>query len=188
MLPVLQRSAVILKDVLDHSLADIAATLATTVPAVKAALVRGRRSLRAQPAPDVAPWRDRPETSARERARLELHVALFNARDWSGLRDLLAEECRLDLVSRSDCTGKGQIGPYLANYAADSPRLALGRVEGRMVIGVHRATSTSTDRPDYILSLDWRGDRVSVIRDYRYVPYIMEEVEYDPEEAKGDVQ
>src|SRR5450432_1000223 len=48
-LPVLQRSAVILKDVLDSSLEEIAETLGTTVPAVKAALVRGRRALSTRP-------------------------------------------------------------------------------------------------------------------------------------------
>ncbi len=41
-LPVRQRSAVILKDVLGHSLDEIANTLHTSVPAVKAALSRGR--------------------------------------------------------------------------------------------------------------------------------------------------
>jgi RNA polymerase sigma-70 factor (ECF subfamily) len=41
-LPVTQRSAVILKDVLGHSLEETAETMGTTIMAVKAALVRGR--------------------------------------------------------------------------------------------------------------------------------------------------
>src|SRR5450755_4726279 len=45
-LPVIQRSAVILKDVLGHSLEETAETMETTVMAVKAALVRGRENLR----------------------------------------------------------------------------------------------------------------------------------------------
>jgi RNA polymerase sigma-70 factor (ECF subfamily) len=44
-LPVIQRSAVILKDVLGHSLEETAQTMETTVMAVKAALVRGRARL-----------------------------------------------------------------------------------------------------------------------------------------------
>ncbi|MEO7327863.1 MAG: RNA polymerase sigma factor, partial [Minicystis sp.] len=44
-LPLTQRSAVILKDVLDHSLEETAETMGTTVMAVKAALVRGRAKL-----------------------------------------------------------------------------------------------------------------------------------------------
>src|SRR5262245_35114122 len=45
-LPTTQRCAVILKDVLDHSLEETAATMETTVMAVKAALVRGRAALK----------------------------------------------------------------------------------------------------------------------------------------------
>src|SRR5262245_36465614 len=41
-LPVIQRSAVILKDVLGHSLDEIATATGSTVPAIKAALSRGR--------------------------------------------------------------------------------------------------------------------------------------------------
>src|SRR5882672_9041293 len=44
-LPVSQRSAVILKDVLGHSLEEAAETMGATVMAVKAALVRGRAGL-----------------------------------------------------------------------------------------------------------------------------------------------
>lgn len=175
-LPVLQRSAVILKDVLDHSLEEIAETLGTTVPAVKAALVRGRRSLREQPVPENVPWRDRPETTPAERALLERYVALFNACDWNGLRDLLAEECRLDLVAKTSRRGKGAIAPYFGNYAKEHTRLALGEAEGRSVIGVYREGNQG--RPDYVISLDSDGDHVTLIRDYRYVPYLMDELAF----------
>jgi RNA polymerase sigma-70 factor, ECF subfamily len=175
-LPVLQRSAVILKDVLDCSLDEVAQTLGTTVPAVKAALVRGRGTLRAQPVPEIVPWRDRPGTTPEERALLERYVALFNAQDWTGVEALLAEECRLDLLSRSQRRGKAQVRTYFGNYAKQHVRLALGRAEGRTVIGVYGGRS----EPDYVISLDWEGDRVALIRDYRYVPYLMEQLEYEP--------
>ncbi|MBA2674629.1 MAG: RNA polymerase sigma factor, partial [Ramlibacter sp.] len=58
-LPVAQRSVVILKDVLEESLADIAALLGISTDAVKGHLARGRARLReinAQPAP-AAPAR-----------------------------------------------------------------------------------------------------------------------------------
>jgi RNA polymerase sigma factor (sigma-70 family) len=177
-LPVLQRSVVIMKDVLDSSLDEIAQTLRTTVPAVKAALVRARRTLAALPAPDLVPWRDRPETSPSERAQLERYVALFNAKDWAGVQSLLAEECELDLVAKSARKGKPQISLYYGNYAKDDARLALGEVEGRTVIGVYRP-STST-HPEYVITIDWRGDRVGFIRDYRYVPYLMAELAFEP--------
>src|SRR5262249_41530800 len=135
-LPVSQRSAVILKDVLGHSLDDIAAATGMTVPAVKAALVRGRANLRARAQPDFAPWRDRPETSPEERALLWRYVSLFNARDWEGVRAMLLEECRLDLVSKSARQGKA-VGHYFERYAAEHDlRFVLGSAEGRDLIGV----------------------------------------------------
>jgi RNA polymerase sigma-70 factor (ECF subfamily) len=180
-LPVLQRSVVILKDVLDSSLEEIAETLGTTVPAVKAALHRGRQALLSMPRPDVVPWRDRPGTSPEERQLLERYVALFNARDWPGLQGLLVEECRLDLVARSARRGQRQVAPYYGNYAKDDSRVAIGRAEGRLVLGVYRPASATV--PAYVITLDWDGDRVGLIRDYRYVPYLMNELTFELEET-----
>jgi RNA polymerase sigma-70 factor (ECF subfamily) len=173
-LPVLSRSAVILKDVLGCSLEEIAETIGSTVPAVKAALWRGRSGLRAQPRPDVTPWRDRPETTPAERALLDRYCALFNARDWVGLQALLAEECRLDLVARSARRGKKQIAPYFGNYAKEQLRVALARAEGRDVLAVYPQAPDS--RPLYVIALDGDGEKVTFIRDYRYVPYLMREL------------
>lgn len=175
-LPVLQRSAVILKDVLDSSLEEIAQVLRTTVPAVKAALVRGRRALAAQPTPDVVPWRDRPETSPAERAQLDRYIALFNARNWSALQALLAEECELDLVAKAARKGPTQVSKYFGHYANDEVFMGLGEAEGRTVIGVFRPPSTL---PAYVITIDWQHDRVRRIRDYRYVPYLMAELGFD---------
>ena len=180
-LPVLQRSSVILKDVLGLSLEEIADTTGTTVPAVKSALNRGRTTLRNQPGQDLVPWRDWPETSRDERALLDRYVALFNARDWDGVESLLSEECRLDLVSKSLRRGKKQVAPYLGNYAREDVRLAVGRAEGRDVIGVFRPSRS--DRPEYIIALQPEGDRVGLIRDWRYVPYLIGEIAFEIEDA-----
>jgi len=61
-LPLVQRSAVILKDVLGLSLEETADAMATTIPAVKAALVRGRSNLRE---PDDGDLRTEVVTRAR---------------------------------------------------------------------------------------------------------------------------
>jgi RNA polymerase sigma factor (sigma-70 family) len=176
-LPVLQRSSVILKDVLGLSLEEIAQATGTTVPAVKAALNRGRGRLRDQPSQDLVPWRDRPETSPDERRVLSRYVALFNAKDWEGVAALLSEECRLDLVSKSARKGRKQITPYFGNYARESLELAIGSAEGRDVIGVYR--SPGGERPDYVIALELDGDRVGQIRDWRYVPYLMRELRFE---------
>jgi RNA polymerase sigma-70 factor (ECF subfamily) len=164
-LPVMQRSAVILKDVLGCTLEEIAETTGRSVLAVKAALVRGRASLRAQTEPDVVPWRDHPETSPDERAVLDRYCALFNARDWSGVQALLSEECRLDLVAKASRRGRAQIVPYFGNDAQEDTRVAVAKVEGRHLLAVFRPASSP--RPTYVIALECEGGAVRLIRDYR---------------------
>ena len=183
-LPVSQRSAVILKDVLGHTLEEISAATGASVPAVKAALVRGRANLRARAQPDFAPWRDRAETSPEERALLWRYVSLFNAKDWQGVRAMLLEECRLDLVSKSARQGKA-VGLYFDRYQQEHDlRFALGTAEGRDLIGVFRGQS---ERPAYVILIDFDGDQVSLIRDYRYLPYVAAELHFEPH-SQGDIR
>src|SRR6266446_723223 len=89
-----QRSCVILKDVLGHSLDEIATTLGMTVPAVKAALHRGRSRLRELRTIEVPTARSASPEIAR-------YAALFNARDWDTVRAMLTEDARLDLVAHA---------------------------------------------------------------------------------------
>lgn len=170
-LPVMQRSAVILKDVLGESLAEIAEHLGTTIGAVKALLVRGRATLRAHA-------EDRPADNlptAEHRALVEQYVALFNRRDWPGVQALLLEEVRLDLVAKSQRQGKS-VGAYFGRYAQEPDvTLRIGRCEGREVIAVFRGDATT---PASIILLETDGDRVSFIRDFRYVPYLVGELEF----------
>ena len=86
-LPTVQRSVVILKDVLDQSLEEIAAMLDLTVNAVKGHLARGRARLKAINAQAPAQPAPRPPSPAVAR-----YVALFNRRDWDGLRAMLADD------------------------------------------------------------------------------------------------
>jgi RNA polymerase sigma factor (sigma-70 family) len=167
-LPVSQRSAVILKDVLGHSLEETAATMATTVPAVKSALVRGRAALRASAAAENA-------SDTYPRARLDEYAALFNAHDWDGVRKLVGEDCRLDLVSKSQRRGKA-VGMYFGNYEKLDVRLAVVRLEGQHALAAFPNGATT---PEYFILLEWDGERVTAIRDFRYVPYIALEADYD---------
>src|SRR5260370_16853985 len=107
-LPVTQRSAVILKEVLGPSLEETAETMGTTVMAVKAALVRGRRTL-------LEREPDRAETAATTRADLDRYASLFNARDWDGVRAPVSDDWRLDLVSHPH-PPLHHIPPYLHRY------------------------------------------------------------------------
>jgi RNA polymerase sigma-70 factor (ECF subfamily) len=163
-LPVTQRSAVVLKDVLGHSLEETAETMGTTVMAVKAALVRGRKNLSGDRAP--------PPTSV-ARADLDKYVTLFNARDWDGVRAMIAGDCKLDLVSKSQRRGK-QVGMYFSNYEKERFELRVIRVDGRVALGVY---ASPAEKPVYFILLDFEDGRVKTIRDFRYVPYIAREAE-----------
>ena len=171
-LPPAQRACVILKDVLEHSLGDVAAELNISVPAVKAALHRGRAALPAAAGggPVAAP-RARDVSAA-----LQRYASLFNAHDWDGVRALLADDVRLDLVSRRKLTGR-EVGSYFTNYdRAHDWQLTPAWFDGREVLGVRHDRSAA--RPDYIIALTWQGGRVQTIRDYRYVPYIAQEGDF----------
>ncbi|HUJ62669.1 MAG TPA: sigma-70 family RNA polymerase sigma factor [Kofleriaceae bacterium] len=165
-LPVIQRSAVILKDVLGHSLEETAAAMDTTVMAVKAALVRGRAKLR-EAAVEQAP------AQQVGRAELDRYATLFNAGDWDGVRAMISEDCRLDLVSKAQRRGKA-VGAYFTRYAAERVTLRVVELEGRLALAAHVAGAA---RPSYFILLDFADGRVAAIRDFRYVPYVAAEAE-----------
>src|SRR5689334_22229072 len=128
-----QRGCVILKDVLDHSLDEIAAELGLSVQAVKAALHRGRVALQAASA--SAPSVGSPAGASPE---LRRYAALFGAHDWDGVRALLADDVRLDLVSRRKSGGRRDVARYFGNYARTPGwRVAPARFDGREVLAVH---------------------------------------------------
>ncbi len=169
MLPVAQRSAVILKDVLAHSLEETAETMGTTVTAVKALLVRGRANLRAQE-------HEEREITMTTRAELDRYASLFNARDWDGVRALVSDDCRLDLVSKSQRRGQ-QVGMYFGRYEKENVELRVVRLEGQLAFAAHVA---GAELPAYFILLAFEDGRVTNIRDFRYVPYIVAEAEYEP--------
>jgi RNA polymerase sigma-70 factor (ECF subfamily) len=164
-LPVVQRSAVILKDVLGHSLEETAETMGTTVLAVKSALVRGRARLLQAEAEDHA------AADAATKAALDRYAALFNARDWDGVRALVSDDCQLDLVSKSQRRGKA-VGAYFARYEKEDVSLRVVRLEGQLVLAAYVSGAA---RPAYFVLLGWNAERVASIRDFRYVPYVAAE-------------
>lgn len=167
-LPLGQRSAVILKDVLGHSLEETADTMGISVMAVKAVLVRGRAKIREAAAVDAV-------GKASDRASLERYATLFNAKDWDGVRALVGEECRLDLVAKSQRQGKAWHGMYFGRYAKEAVRLRLVELEGALALAAFDGDAAA---PSYFVLLELEDGLVRAIRDYRYVPYIAREAEY----------
>ena len=170
-LPTRQRSAVILFDVLGHALDETARLLDTNVAAVKAALHRGRTRLRelGREGPAAAMP---PDISPEQRSQVQMYAQRFNARDFDGLRDLLAEEARLNLPNRVQAKGKAQVGGYFTNYAkALDVRAEAAVIEGRAGVWM---TDSDADHPAYPVLLTWRDGRLVDILDFRYARYVSE--------------
>ncbi len=136
-LPPRERSCVVLKDVLDLSLDEVAASVGCTRGAVKAALHRGRAKLEALRKAHPAGF---PRTHAGDRETLELlqeYCNRFNARDWPALAELLADDLKLDVVGvLEDGTREVLLDRYVVNYGLleGSFRLEPGWVEGEPVL------------------------------------------------------
>jgi RNA polymerase sigma-70 factor (ECF subfamily) len=173
-LPAAQRSSVLLSDVLGYSLAETGEILGVSLASVKAALHRGRAGLkRIADAPPVAT----PPLAAAERDRLQAYADRFNARDFDALRDLLAEDVRLDLANRMRLDGRKDVSVYFTRYGANTGwRFAPAMAEGRPALLV---TDTSREKTvaDYVVLLDWKDGRIAAIRDFRFAPYVMDGME-----------
>jgi RNA polymerase sigma-70 factor (ECF subfamily) len=170
-LPTVQRSVVILKDVLDQSLEEIAVLLDLTVNAVKAHLARGRSGLKAINAQASAQPAPRPPSPAVAR-----YVALFNGRDWDGLRAMLADDVKLNQATYPLRAGRADVGMFFTIYAKiDGVWLAPAWLEGREVIAVFE--DRADPKPSYFMWLEWRDGLIGFIRDYRYVGYVAADAE-----------
>jgi RNA polymerase sigma-70 factor (ECF subfamily) len=174
-LPVKQRSCVILMDVIGHSLDEIGEVIDGSIPAVKAALNRGRARLRelAQE-PDDRPL---PVLTEPQRSLLAAYVDRFNARDFDTIRNMLADEVRLELVNKTRLNGRAEVGKYFSNYALVHDWLLVpGFVDRRPAILVRNPGNASA-APTYFVLLDWAGDRLIRIIDFRNARYATEGAE-----------
>jgi len=93
------------------------------------------------------------------------------------VRDLLAEDVRLDLVARLQRRGKGEVGEYLGRYAAAVQwAYAAAVVDGRAGMLVYDR-AVSLDTPAYFVVLAFDGGRVVSIRDFLFARYALEGAE-----------
>lgn len=184
-LPVLPRCAVVLKDVLGHSLEEVAGIAGCSVPAAKSALQRGRQRLKelAADGGDVARL---PLLSDDERRRLQTYVAAFRAGDFDGIRAMLADDVRVELVNRLTLVGREKVSPYFTRYAELTHwRFGLGAVDGRPAILVYDGNG-AMDRPNHFILVDRRAGRIHGFTDFLYAPYAMEACDWvvlDPPSA-----
>lgn len=175
-LPELQRCAVILKDVLGHSVEEIASIAGCSPAAAKSALQRGRVALRqlAQAPEDIR----LPPMSDADRRKIAAYVQLFQSGDFDAIRAMLADDVKLDLVNRLQMEGRDRIGLYFTRYAEVTKwRFALGAIEGQPAMLVFDSTG-SMERPAHFVLVDWSESRISAIRDFLFAPYVLEGMEW----------
>lgn len=167
-LPPKERACVLLKDVFDYSLEEIADLVDSTVGGVKAALNRARTKLAESP---PAAKRDR-NVSPELKQILQLYVERFNRRDWDAVRELTSADARLNVAERF--AGKFAEAPYFYNYERwPWPwKLAVGEVDGEPVVLVlERGADTWT--PHSAIRFEVTGERIDRIVDYIHCPWVL---------------
>jgi len=175
-LPELQRCAVILKDVLGHSVDEIASIAGCSPAAAKSALQRGRGALRQlMQAPEDTRL---PLMSDADRRKITAYVHLFRSGDFDAIRAMLADDVKLDLVNRLKLQGRDEIGRYFTRYAQETKwRFALGAVEGQPAMLVFDSTG-SMETPAHFVLIDWSESRIMEIRDFLFAPYVLEAIDW----------
>jgi RNA polymerase sigma factor (sigma-70 family) len=175
-LPELQRCAVILKDVLGHSVEEIAAIAGCSQAAAKSALQRARAALRqlAQEPEDIR----LPLMSDSDRRKITEYVQLFRSGDFDAIRALLADDVKLDLVNRLQLEGRDKIGLYFTRYAEVTKwRFAFGAVEGQPAMLVFDSEGPM-EKPAHFVLIDWLDSRIFRIRDFLFAPYVLESIDW----------
>ena len=190
-LPPQERAAVVLKDVFDLSLDEIAEALSTTTGAVKAALHRGRGKL-VEPATDGTPP---PAPGV-----LDAFCAAFNAGDLDRLTALLLDTAAVEVVgattqygpeaarrtvlygmlfgaermATADTSG-GMEARFIQGVLPTAPRVELVTHRGAWVF-VHWYAHSDGEAVRAITRVELDGNRVAHLRNYFFNPDFIAEV------------
>lgn len=170
-LPPKERACVLLKDVFDYSLEEIAELVDSTVGGVKAALSRGRSKLAPQPQPQPQ-LQPRPAVTTEMSRLLDLYVERFNRRDWDGLRELISADARLQVADRF--AGRLIDSPYFSRYASRTIAwsMAVGNVDGvPAIVTLHQ--DGRGWMPRSLVHLDVEDGRIVGVSDYTHCPWMI---------------
>ena len=176
-----ERAAVVLKELFDYSLEEIADVLATTVGAVNAALHRGRTRLQD---PEVASRRPRPSV-----ALVDRFVDAYNAADVPGLMRLMLDSGSVENVGCSAEIGRAAFTrrqgwfhkavyghpEWPAEFAYESARLERGLFEGEpLALGF--CTRRGREALEQVIRLGEDDGRIARLRGYAFCPETMREI------------
>jgi RNA polymerase sigma-70 factor (ECF subfamily) len=167
-LPPKERACVLLKDVFDYTLEEIAELVSSTVGGVKAALSRGRSKLAGLAEPVSSHREVSPELSR----LLQLYVERFNQRDWNGLRELIAADAQLRVADKF--AGRLDESPYFGNYERLTVpwRLAVAKVDGELVVvALHQHRDEW--KPVSVARLEVIDQHIARIVDYWHCPWVL---------------
>ena len=169
-LPPKERACVLLKDVFDYTLEEIAELVGSTVGGVKAALKRGRSKLAVAQEQGAQPRAKNPEVAR----VLHLYVERFNQRDWDGVRELIAADARLRVADAF--LGLVSESPYFGNYERWTVpwQLAEGEVDGEPAIIIILREDTDRSTPRGVVRLDVVNGRITRITDYAHCPWVLQ--------------
>ena len=171
-----EQAALVLKESFDMTLDEIAALLATTTGAVKAALHRGRDRLRAT-REGAVPHRPRPSA-----ALLDRFVARYEAGDVQGLIDLMLDGGTAENVGNSLHVGAtaADLRPFFekvvhghaewpARFRPDATRLQRAEVEGEPVL-LSLATRRGREALEVVFRFEEQDGRIRHLRAYGFCP------------------
>jgi RNA polymerase sigma-70 factor, ECF subfamily len=184
-----ERVAVVLKDVFDLTLDEVAEALSTTVGAIKAALHRGRGKL-VEPEP--------AEARLPAPAALDAFCEAFNARDLDRLTALLLDTAAIEVVgvhteygpesarkgvfqgmlygSRRLAEGKTGIDPRFKQGALpSSPRAEVRAHRGESLVLLWYAHADG-EAVRGLVRVETDGDRLSRVQNYFYTPDFIADV------------
>jgi RNA polymerase sigma-70 factor (ECF subfamily) len=164
LLPPRQRAVLILRDVLDWPAGEVAAQLDSTVPAVKSALQRARRTIAEHQAKHATAL---PAAHSAQRRLLEGFIAAHERADPEALIALLREDVRLAILPLGrEWNGRPEVAAALRAdmTSLGSWRVLPTRANGQpAAVGYLRRAGETIYLPFVICVLESDGDRLAQI-------------------------
>lgn len=179
-----ERAAVLLKELFDLSLEEIAELLATTPGAVKAALHRGRGRLRE---PEGAAASRRPVPS---RDLLDHFIERYNAKDLKGLTALMLDAGSVENVGEALQCGRQSFertdrnilyrvvhghDEWPLEFQPDSLRVERGEFEGEPIL-LWFVTRRGREALEVVFRFEEQDGRIARLRTYAFCPETMRAV------------
>lgn len=170
-----QRAAVVLKDVFDFSIGEIAAILATTPGSVKSALHRGRENLAQAPRPFP------PRHTAASADLVDRFIVAFNARNVPAMVELLLEGATWEVLGVGGERGRDTI--WLKVEHPPSVSAERRELDGELAVAFTFRAQGQT-RLVGLIRIEEEAGRIARLINYGFCPdtiaYVAEQLGLEP--------